>query len=39
VQAADYIVMRVMGASGEAADSGFQRFRLKGAGLKARMHS
>ncbi|MFO7706612.1 MAG: transglutaminase-like domain-containing protein [Desulfobacterales bacterium] len=38
-QAADYVVMRVMGASGEAADPGFQRFRLKGAGLKARMHS
>jgi transglutaminase-like putative cysteine protease len=38
-QAPDYIVMRVMGASGEAADPGFQRFRLKGAGLKARMHS
>ncbi len=38
-QAADYIVMRVMGASGETADPGFQRFRLKGEGLKARMDS
>ncbi len=38
-QAADYIVMRVMGESGETADPGFQRFRLKGEGLKARMDS
>jgi len=38
-QAADYIVMRVMGVAGEDADPGFQRFRVKGEGLKARMDS
>jgi hypothetical protein len=38
-QATDYVVMRVMGPAGEAADPGFQRFRVKGQGLKARMDS
>jgi hypothetical protein len=31
--------MRVMGAAGEDADPGFQRFRVEGEGLKARMDS
>jgi transglutaminase-like putative cysteine protease len=38
-QAADYIVMRVLGPAGEGADPGFRRFRVKGEGLKARMDS
>ena len=38
-RAADYIVMRVMGAAGETADPGFERFRVKGEGVKARMDS
>lgn len=35
---ADYIAMRIMGASVEGPDMSFERFRVKGDGLKARMN-